>query len=130
MADRRHRIPRRIAEDDMKKFLVLYGSSVPAREQIAKAPPEQAKAGMDLWMAWAKKAGQAIIDLGAPLGEAVRVEGGSTSPSASKVVGFSILQAASSKELAQLLKDHPHFKAPGASIEVLEFLSMPGMPQK
>jgi len=28
------------------------------------------------------------------------------------------------------LKDHPHFKAPGASIEVLEFLPMPGMPQK
>jgi hypothetical protein len=48
----------------------------------------------------------------------------------SKVVGFSILQAASSKELARLLKDHPHFKAPGASIEVLEFLTMPAMPQK
>ncbi len=114
----------------MKKFLVLYGSSVPAREQIAKAPPEQAKAGMDLWMAWAKKAGHAIIDLGAPLGDAMRVEGGSTSSSASKVAGFSILQAESGKELARLLKDHPHYKAPGASIEVLEFLSMPGMPQK
>jgi len=34
------------------------------------------------------------------------------------------------KDVARLLKDHPHFKAPGASIDVLEFLSMPGMPQK
>src|SRR5207253_9185894 len=61
---------------------------------------------------------------------AMRVEGGSSAPSASKVAGYSILQAESSKELALLLKDHPHCKAPGASIEVLEFLSMPGMPQK
>src|SRR2546428_13699090 len=80
--------------DDMKKFLVLYGSSVPAREQIAKVPPEQAKAGMDLWTAWAKKAGHAIIDLGAPLGDAMRVEGGSTTSSASKVAGFSIVALA------------------------------------
>jgi len=114
----------------MKKFLVLYGSSVPAKEQMAKSSPEQAKAGMDLWVAWAKKAGQAIIDLGAPLGDAMRVDGGSASASTSKVTGFSILQAGSSKELAQLLKDHPHFKAPGASIEVLEFLPVPGTPQK
>ena len=79
---------------------------------------------------WAKKAGHAIVDLGAPLGSPTRVEGGSTSASAIKVTGSSILQAESSKELAQLFKDHPHFKASGASIEVLEFLPMPGMPQK
>ncbi|HWE24634.1 MAG TPA: hypothetical protein VG496_11920 [Myxococcales bacterium] len=47
-----------------------------------------------------------------------------------KAAGFSILQAESTEHVQQLLKDQPHFKAPGASIEVLEFLSMPGMPQK
>jgi len=114
----------------MKKFLVLYESSVPATEQMGKASPEQAKAGMDLWMAWAKKAGSAIVDLGAPLGRAIAVEGGSSAGSAAKVTGFSILQGESSKQVQQLLKDHPHFRAPGASIEVLEFLAMPGMPQK
>jgi hypothetical protein len=31
----------------MNKYLVLYHSSVPAREQMAQATPEQAKAGMD-----------------------------------------------------------------------------------
>ena len=48
----------------MKKFLVLYESSIPAAEQIKKAPPEEAKAGMELWMKWMKKAGSAIVDGG------------------------------------------------------------------
>ena len=113
----------------MKKFLVLYESSIPATEQIAKASPEQAKAGMDLWMKWMEKAGKAIIDGGAPLGNTIAVKG-SAAPGAAKVSGYSIFQAESGKELAKLLEDHPHFKAPGTSIEVLEVLSMPGMPQK
>jgi hypothetical protein len=99
----------------MKKFLVLYLSSVPARQQMAGATPEQSKAGMEMWMAWAAKAGSAIVDLGAPVaGE-------------SKVTGFSILQAESLNAIQALLVEHPHRKAPGASIEVHEFLQLPGM---
>jgi hypothetical protein len=41
--------------------------------------------------------------------------------------GYSILQAESKDALMALLKNHPHFMAPGASIEVFEFLPMPGM---
>jgi len=46
------------------------------------------------------------------------------------VTGFSILQAESNKAIQELLKNHPHFRAPGGSIEACEFLSMPGMPEK
>jgi len=111
----------------MKKFLILYQSSVPASEQMAKASPEQMKAGMDLWKKWANKAGKAIVDLGAPVGNAQQMTGASPRPSDCKVTGFSILQAESAKAIQDLLKDHPHFNAPGSSIEVLEFLAMPGM---
>jgi hypothetical protein len=114
----------------MKKYLVLYLSSVPASEQMAKASPEQAKAGMELWMAWAKKAGAAIVDMGAPLGTGTKLTLSGSSKSESKVTGFSILQAESSKAIQELLKNHPHFRAPGASIEAFEFLSMPGMAEK
>jgi hypothetical protein len=38
------------------RFLVLYHSSTSAREQMANATPEQAKAGMDAWMSWAGRA--------------------------------------------------------------------------
>jgi hypothetical protein len=114
----------------MKKFLVLYVSSVSAPEQMSKASPEQMKAGMDLWMEWAKKAGSAIVDLGTPLGNPMTVADGLPSASESKVTGFSILQADSMKAIGELLKNHPHHRAPGSSIEVLEFLPMPGTPQR
>jgi hypothetical protein len=97
------------------KFLVLYRSPVSAREQMANATPEQAQAGMQAWQAWAESAGSAIVDLGAPLdGEG-------------DVTGFSVLQADSRDSLDGLLVDHPHRHTPGASIEVLEFMALPGM---
>jgi hypothetical protein len=37
------------------------------------------------------------------------------------------MQAESKDAVLSLLKGHPHFMAPGASIEVHEFLPMPGM---
>src|SRR5262249_33726938 len=99
----------------VSKFLVLYRSSASAREQMANATPEQAQAGMEAWQAWAAKAGPAIVDLGAPL----EGEG--------DVAGFSILQAGSRSALDELLAEHPHRQSPGASIDALEFIPMPGM---
>lgn len=111
----------------MKRFLVIYGSSVSAREQVSRATPEQAKAGMAAWMAWSEKAGMGIVNLGAPVGHAAKIAGGTAADSQSEVSGFSILQAESREAVIALLKEHPHFMSPGASIEVHEFLPMPGM---
>lgn len=44
-----------------------------------------------------------------------------------KVGGYSILQGESLEEISKLLDGHPHFDSPNASVEVREFLSMPGM---
>ena len=110
----------------MKRFLVLYESSVPAVEQM-KAPPEQMKAGFELWTKWMQKAGGAIVDGGAPLAAPFTVKGG-TPGSAGKVTGYSIVQAGSRADVERLLEGHPHFHAPGAAIEVLEFIPMPGSP--
>jgi len=112
----------------MKKFLVLYRSTVSASEQMKNATPAQAKAGMDAWMAWAGRAGGGIVDMGSPVASAARLNGsGQIAGGNSQVGGFSILQAESKDALMDLLTNHPHFMAPGASIEVLEFLPMPGM---
>src|SRR5213595_1479268 len=108
----------------MSKYLVLYRSPTSAREQMANATPEQAKAGMDAWMAWAGKAGSAIVDLGAPLGGGEAVGSGKTDD---EVTGFSILEAESQGDVTNLLGEHPHLHTPGGSIEIHEFLSMPGM---
>ena len=120
------RILRSIQEATMKRFLVLYESSVPAMEQM-NAPPEQMKAGFELWMKWMQKAGGAIVDGGAPLATPFTVKGGAPG-SAGKVTGYSIVQAGSRAEVERLFEGHPHFHAPGASIEVLEVIPMPASP--
>src|SRR5690348_1009224 len=110
----------------MKRFLVLYQSPVSAEDQMAHATPEQAKAGMDAWMAWAGKASAAIVELGAPLGSGRRIEAGSNSAGRTEVRGYSVLQGASMDDIVRVLDGHPHLMMPGASIEVLEAMAMPG----
>ena len=115
----------------MKKFVILYRSPVTAMEQMQSASPAEAKAGMDEWVNWNKKAGKTVVDLGAPLGEGKSVKGNGAAQTIASgpsgyVTGYSIMQADSSAKLQAALKGHPHFKVPGASIEVLEVMQMPG----
>jgi len=110
----------------MKKFLVLYKAPVEAFAQMMKATPEQQKAGMDAWMAWGKKAASSIVDMGAPLGKALRVTPSGVSPTSNDLGGYSILQAESKEALAATLKGHPHFMMPDSSIEITELMPMPG----
>jgi hypothetical protein len=116
----------------MKKYLVLYrsegamnGPSV--SEMFANTPPEQLAAGMAVWKAWQDKCGSAIIDLGTPLEKSTTVTGGSVTRGKTSITGYGFLQAGSIDEAAALMKDPPHFFAPGASIEILECVPMPGM---
>jgi hypothetical protein len=107
----------------MKKFLVLYRSSVSAMDQMASATPEQRNAEMNKWMAWGAAAGPALVDWGAPLGDSAVLRG---AKAPGFVGGYSIVQADSLDAAKRLLDEHPHFGAPGASIELLEILPMPG----
>ena len=114
----------------MPKYLVLYRSSVPATEQMAASNSEAAQAGMELWMAWANRVGAAMADMGSPLSGVGTVTSSGSNAETSRpfVGGFSILEADSVDAATKLLDDHPHFQSPGdPSIEVLEFLPIPGM---
>ena len=119
-------ILRAFREEKMKRFLVLYESSIPAMEQM-KGPPERMKAGFELWAKWMQKAAGAILDGGGPLSSPVALKGGGKGI-ASNVTGYSIVQAASREEVERLFEGHPHFHAPGAAIEVLEVIPMPATP--
>jgi hypothetical protein len=111
----------------MAKFMVLYRSSVSAQEQMASASPEQAQAGMDMWMRWAEKAGPAVVDLGSPLGSSRLIPSGADGQTGTPIGGFSVLEADSADAVTALLEDHPHLQSPGGVIEVLDYLQMPGM---
>jgi hypothetical protein len=110
----------------MTKFFVLYNSPVSAAEMMANATPEEMKAGMDAWTAWGQRNGDSLVDFGLPLGSSLHIEAGSASPGSSQASGYSIVQAESLDAAEKMLEDHPHLQTPGASIDVLECLPMPG----
>jgi hypothetical protein len=110
----------------MGRYVVLYNAPESAREMMADADPEQVRAGMEAWMVWAQKAGDAVVDLGQPLQAAARVQASGTSPSSSQASGYSILQADSNEEVETLLHGHPHLNMPESSIDIFEVLPLPG----
>jgi len=109
----------------MAKYLVLYRAPVSADEQMGNASPEDAQAGMEAWMTWAGKAGNALVDLGSPLSEVASV--GADGDNGQFIGGFSVLEAESPAAVKKVLEGHPHLSMPGSpSIQVLEFLPIPG----
>lgn len=111
----------------MAKFLILYRSTATAGDQMAAGSPEQAQEGMQQWMAWSQRTGPALVDLGSPVGNSRLVPAGVTAQTGTPIGGFSVLEASSTDEVSTLLDGHPHLLAPGAAIEVLEYLPIPGM---
>ena len=110
----------------MKRYLVLYRATATALEQMHKGTPEQQKAGMDAWLGWMKKAGPAIVETGSPIANPQKYASSGAAPQAgdATIGGYSVVQAESKQKLAELFDGHPHFLAPGATIEVHEIVPM------
>jgi hypothetical protein len=113
----------------MKKFLVLYMASAAEFEKMMKnSTPQQQKEGMDAWMKWMNANKASFVDGGAPLGKTKRVDAKGVSDIRNDVGGYSIVQAASAEAAAKIFgKDQPHLQMPGAWIEIVEIMPMPGM---
>ena len=109
----------------MSKFMILYRAQTSSREQLANATPEQRKAGMEAWRAWATRVDYAITDLGTPLAHTTHVGPGAASTDG--VTGYSILEAGSADEVETILDGHPHLAMPGGSIEILELIPIEDM---
>jgi len=106
----------------MSKFMILYRAPASAREQMENATPEQRRAGLEAWRAWASRVDYAIADLGSPLAHTTHVGPGAASTDG--VAGYTILQAGSADEVETILDGNPHLTMPGASVEVLEIIPM------
>lgn len=113
----------------MKKFIVIYYAPMDAMKQMVVMSKEDQARGMETWMVWAKKCGDKLVDLGAPLmnGKALNT-GGKSTDSQKEVTGYSVLQAKDMADAVSLLQDHPHLGWNAAcSIEVYETMPLPGM---
>ncbi len=116
----------------MKKFLAIYNGSPAAMEKWAKLSEiekaDRQKEGIKLWSSWGEKNSKLIKDLGNPLGKTKRVDGTGVSDTKNLLTAYTIVEAETHEQAAELFKNHPHFSIfPGDSIEVMECLPIPGM---
>lgn len=111
----------------MAKYMLIYAAPVSAEQQMANASPEEMAAGMQPWLDWFGKMGPAMVDGGAPLGHGVSMTKDGPADSSLHVAGYSIIEAADVDAAKAMVADHPHFMMPGATVEVLEVMPMPGM---
>jgi hypothetical protein len=112
----------------MKKFMVLY--MAPAAEfgkLMANSKPEDMKKSMDGWRAWMEEHKESFVDSGAPLGKTKRITAQGVEDVKNDMGGYSIIQAESHDAATKLFQSQPHFGIPGAWIEVMEIMQMPGM---
>jgi len=113
----------------MKKFMALYMASGPQFEKMMKdSTPERRKKGMDAWMNWMTANEASIVEGGAPLGKTKRVDSKGASNAKNEIGGYSVVQAESHDAATKIFgKDHPHLQMPGAWIEIMEIMPLPGM---
>ena len=110
----------------MKKYMVIYHAPVTVMEQMAGASSEDMEKGMESWMGWAAKCGDALVDFGTSLGGGQRLSETGSTPSDRRVTGYSVLQAEDMDAAKALLQEHPHLRwAAGCEIEVHESLPTP-----
>ena len=113
----------------MKKFMVLYMAEGAEFEKMMKdSTPEMQKKGMDAWMHWMNANKASIVDGGAPLGKTKRVDAKGAKDAKNAVGGYSVVQADSHDAAAKMFgKDHPHLQMPGAWVDIVEIMPVPGM---
>jgi hypothetical protein len=98
----------------MKKFILFY-----------KGPPTPPDASHEKWPEWFSKVGNQLVDRGSPLQNGLVLHrNGSTSDSATKFNGYSIIQAKNIDEALNLVKDHP-FLTLGTDEFTVEVFELP-----
>jgi hypothetical protein len=111
----------------MAKYMVLYNSKVKASDNMANSTPEEMQSSMAAWIKWKEEAEKTVkFDWGLPLQAVARVTSKGIDESDSQISGHSFMEG-EKEEILELLKTHPHLDRPGASIDLLEMLSMPGV---
>jgi hypothetical protein len=93
---------------DVPRFMVLY-----------VGPPTPPDASHEGWPAWFGRLGDRLVDKGSPLASGLALHGDGSTGAATRLNGYSIIQADDSNQALGLVKDHPYLaQGRGYSIEV------------
>ena len=112
----------------MKKFLALYMADASGMAEMMKnSTPEQRQKGTAAWEKWMDDNKASLADRGAPVGKTKRIDAKGIKDAKNDVCGYSIVQANSADEAAKIFgKDQPFLQMPGATIDMIEIMEMPG----
>lgn len=108
----------------MPSYMLLYRGPM---ADMSNTTPEMGMAVMEEWNAWFGKVGSAMKDGGTPLIPGGNVAGAGSGAAPADVNGYSIVEADNLDAAKALLDGHPHLKDPKNSVDVLEFMPLPGM---
>ena len=94
------------------------------KKMMETSSPEDKKKGMDEWGAWMKKNTAIFADMGGPTGKNMQLTQAGATQMSNDIGGYSVVQAESAEAAAKMLADNPHFKMPGATIDLAEIVAM------
>lgn len=99
----------------MARYLVTYHGSEMSHEPEAMAQARNA------FMAWAQKAGPALVEPGAPVVavKSISSSGASDRAAEGALQGWSVVEAESPEAAAEILSDHP-FLSRGGTLQINE----------
>lgn len=108
----------------MSKYIMIYKGEA---TDTADMTEEQADDVMAKWGAWMGRVGNALVDIGSPLGEGISVIDDGSTGTPTSLSGYSIVEADSLSAAKDLSNDHP-FLSEGAgnfAIEIFEMMPAP-----
>ena len=104
----------------------MYGAPVGAMDEMMKnSSQEERDKSMEEWTKWMQAKGSAIVEMGAPVGKNKRVTSGGIEDVRNEVGGYTIVEAGTHEEAAQLFTDNPGLLMPGGYVDVLAIVEMP-----
>lgn len=120
----------------MKNFMAIYigtASSPKMTEWMAMEEGKRKKleaAGIKAWGDWMTAHKSVIAEIGGPLGKTKRVSAQGVADTKNSLSGYVVVRADSHEAAAKMFEKHPSFSHfPGDSVEIMEVLPIPGMPQ-
>jgi len=111
----------------MGKFLILFNAAEPMSEFMVRSTPEERQAGLEAWVKWKAEAEKTIsFEFGAVIQAVQRIEQQELIKSTNQASNYAFAYAKTKDEVINVLQSHPHLKRTGATIDVLEILTIPG----
>jgi hypothetical protein len=111
----------------MAKYMILFKSTISAKEQMANSTPEQIQTSMQEWTNWKGDLDTSIgFEWGLPMQTIAEVTTSEVLEGNSPVTGYATMQG-DKDAVTEILKSHPHLKIEGTTIDVLEMIPMSGV---